>query len=225
MIPGSSDATGAICSGRRWWRAVSPPVPPIPYPDLIHQPCDQGASESARLREFTEATGQRSTRGAELRAGSAAESAPDREHRVRGSRIARAAMHQRLRPVMKRADWHVSEASSVSSGRPPRGRFAATSAWREHWSRAVASCARSARTAPRAQCTLAARSPSMEGSDDVIVDKFSISRGGKTLFRDSRLALVHGRRYGLIGALACQRAAAALELSMWPASCRPKRLR
>ena len=65
----------------------------------------------------------------------------------------------------------------------------------------------------------------MEGSDDVIVDKFSISRGGKTLFRDSRLALVHGRRYGLIGALACQRAAAALELSMWPASCRPKRLR
>ena len=125
MIPGSSDATGAICSGRRWWRAVSPPVPPIPYPDLIHQPCDQGASESARLREFTEATGQRSTRGAELRAGSAAESAPDREHRVRGSRIARAAMHQRLRPVMKRADWHVSEASSVSSGRSPRGRFAA----------------------------------------------------------------------------------------------------
>ena len=50
----------------------------------------------------------------------------------------------------------------------------------------------------------------MEGSDDVIVDKFSISRGGKTLFRASRLALVHGRRYGLIGALARPRADVAL---------------
>ena len=41
----------------------------------------------------------------------------------------------------------------------------------------------------------------MEGSDDIIVNKFNISRGGKTLFRDSQLSLIHGRRYGLIGAL------------------------
>ena len=39
----------------------------------------------------------------------------------------------------------------------------------------------------------------MEGSDDIIVNKFSISMGGKTLFKDSKLSLVHGRRYGLIG--------------------------
>ena len=42
----------------------------------------------------------------------------------------------------------------------------------------------------------------MEGSDDIIVNKFNISRGGKTLFRDSQLSLIHGRRYGLIGAAA-----------------------
>lgn len=39
----------------------------------------------------------------------------------------------------------------------------------------------------------------MEGSDDVYVHKFSISMGGKTLFNDCKLSLVHGRRYGLIG--------------------------
>mmetsp|Transcript_71037 Transcript_71037/g.118054 ORF Transcript_71037/g.118054 Transcript_71037/m.118054 type:complete len:942 (+) Transcript_71037:67-2892(+) len=43
----------------------------------------------------------------------------------------------------------------------------------------------------------------MEGSDDIIVNKFSISRGGKRLFHDSKLALIHGRRYGLIGANGC----------------------
>jgi len=43
----------------------------------------------------------------------------------------------------------------------------------------------------------------MEGSDDVICDKFSISRGGKTLFNDSKLSLIHGRRYGLIGPNGC----------------------
>ena len=40
----------------------------------------------------------------------------------------------------------------------------------------------------------------MEGSDDIFVHKFSISMGGKTLFKDSKLVLAHGRRYGLIGA-------------------------
>ena len=75
----------------------------------------------------------------------------------------------------------------------------------------------------------------MEGSDDIICPKFSISRGGKTLFHDSKLSLVYGRRYGLIGEpapaartrtsgardssrkLACYRVAAAAS--------RPKRLR
>ena len=40
----------------------------------------------------------------------------------------------------------------------------------------------------------------MEGSDDIFVHKFSISMGGKTLFKDAKLSLAHGRRYGLIGA-------------------------
>jgi len=43
----------------------------------------------------------------------------------------------------------------------------------------------------------------MEGSDDVYVHKFSISMGGKTLFNDCKLALMHGRRYGLIGPNGC----------------------
>ena len=43
----------------------------------------------------------------------------------------------------------------------------------------------------------------MEGSDDIICNKFSISRGGKTLFRDAKLSLIHGRRYGLIGPNGC----------------------
>ena len=43
----------------------------------------------------------------------------------------------------------------------------------------------------------------MEGSDDIICPKFSISMGGKPLFKDARLALVHGRRYGLIGPNGC----------------------
>ena len=43
----------------------------------------------------------------------------------------------------------------------------------------------------------------MEGSDDIICPKFSLSMGGKSLFSDSRLALVHGRRYGLIGPNGC----------------------
>jgi len=43
----------------------------------------------------------------------------------------------------------------------------------------------------------------MEGSDDIICPKFSISMGGKALFKDARLALVHGRRYGLIGPNGC----------------------
>ena len=40
----------------------------------------------------------------------------------------------------------------------------------------------------------------MEGSDDIYAHKFSISMGGKTLFKDAKLSLAHGRRYGLIGA-------------------------
>ena len=43
----------------------------------------------------------------------------------------------------------------------------------------------------------------MEGSDDVHVHKFSISMGGKTLFKDCPLSLAHGRRYGLIGPNGC----------------------
>jgi len=43
----------------------------------------------------------------------------------------------------------------------------------------------------------------MEGSDDIICPKFSISMGGKALFKDARLALAHGHRYGLIGANGC----------------------
>ena len=43
----------------------------------------------------------------------------------------------------------------------------------------------------------------MEGSDDVHVHKFSISRGGKPLFKDCPLSLAHGRRYGLIGPNGC----------------------
>ena len=44
----------------------------------------------------------------------------------------------------------------------------------------------------------------MEGSDDIFVHKFSISMGGKTLFKDAKLSLAHGRRYGLIGAPAAR---------------------
>ena len=43
----------------------------------------------------------------------------------------------------------------------------------------------------------------MEGSDDVHVHKFSISMGGKTLFKDCPLSLAHGRRYGPIGPNGC----------------------
>ena len=45
----------------------------------------------------------------------------------------------------------------------------------------------------------------LEGSEDVHVPKFSISMGGKTLFKDSKLSLIHGRRYGLIGARLARR--------------------
>ena len=47
---------------------------------------------------------------------------------------------------------------------------------------------------------LGERNAAMEGSDDIFVHKFSISMGGKTLFKDAKLSLAHGRRYGLIGA-------------------------
>jgi len=43
----------------------------------------------------------------------------------------------------------------------------------------------------------------MEGSDDIICPRFSISMGGKALFKDARLALIHGHRYGLIGPNGC----------------------
>jgi len=43
----------------------------------------------------------------------------------------------------------------------------------------------------------------MEGSDDIICPRFSISMGGKALFTDARLALIHGHRYGLIGPNGC----------------------
>ena len=49
----------------------------------------------------------------------------------------------------------------------------------------------------------------MEGSDDIFVHKFSISMGGKTLFKDAKLSLAHGRRYGLIGAPPARRRPAA----------------
>lgn len=48
----------------------------------------------------------------------------------------------------------------------------------------------------------------LEGIEDIICNKFSISMGGKTLFKDSKLSLIHGRRYGLIGARpACRQSA------------------
>ena len=40
----------------------------------------------------------------------------------------------------------------------------------------------------------------IEGSDDVYIHKFTISLGGKTLFKDCPLSLAYGRRYGLVGA-------------------------
>ena len=49
-----------------------------------------------------------------------------------------------------------------------------------------------------------AANEAMEGSDDIFVHKFSISMGGKTLFKDAKLSLAHGRRYGLIGAPAAR---------------------
>ena len=58
------------------------------------------------------------------------------------------------------------------------------------------------RSAPRGRVATHFR-PQMEGSDDVHVHKFSISMGGKTLFKDCPLSLAHGRRYGLIGPNGC----------------------
>jgi len=43
----------------------------------------------------------------------------------------------------------------------------------------------------------------MEGSDDVVVNKFTISLGGKTLFLDAKLVLAYGHRYGLVGLNGC----------------------
>ena len=45
--------------------------------------------------------------------------------------------------------------------------------------------------------------PTMEGSDDVHVHKFTISLGGKSLFLNAKLSLSYGRRYGLVGANGC----------------------
>ena len=61
-------------------------------------------------------------------------------------------------------------------------------------------------SSPRACVRRALSRPkeAMEGSDDIFVHKFSISMGGKTLFKDAKLSLAHGRRYGLIGAPAAR---------------------
>ena len=62
----------------------------------------------------------------------------------------------------------------------------------------------------RALGALSRPKEAMEGSDDIFVHKFSISMGGKTLFKDAKLSLAHGRRYGLIGAPATRPARAQL---------------
>lgn len=68
----------------------------------------------------------------------------------------------------------------------------------------------------------------LEGTEDIICNKFSISMGGKTLFKDSKLSLIHGRRYGLIGACpACQQQQTRAKLTHlgWGCSGRSQRLR
>ncbi|CAB4062383.1 ABCF1 [Lepeophtheirus salmonis] len=39
----------------------------------------------------------------------------------------------------------------------------------------------------------------LETSKDIVIEKFSIAAKGKDLFRDAKLQITHGRRYGLVG--------------------------